>query len=164
MYAVGEIVGGESQGGALGGQVAGSDTVAAALKQAREDDSIRAIVLRVDSPGGSGVASDVIWREAMLAKAKKPLIVSMGDLAASGGYYIAMAGTRIVAQPGTITGSIGVFGGKFTLRGLYDKLGITKEILVRGRARRPLLRIRAVGRRGARARSAASWCPSTRSS
>jgi protease-4 len=133
VYAVGEIVGGESQGGAFGGQVAGSDTVAAALKQAREDESIRAIVLRVDSPGGSGVASDVIWREAMLAQKTKPLVVSMGDLAASGGYYIAMAGDSIVAQPGTITGSIGVFGGKFTLRGLYDKLGITKEILLRGR-------------------------------
>jgi protease IV len=133
VYAVGEIVGGESQGGAFGGQVAGSDTVAAALKQAREDDTIRAIVLRVDSPGGSGVASDVIWREAVLAREKKPLVISMGDLAASGGYYIAMAGDSIVAQPGTITGSIGVFGGKFTLRGLYDKLGITKEILVRGR-------------------------------
>ena len=133
VYAVGEIVGGESQGGPFGGQVAGSDTVAAALKQAREDDSIKAIVLRVDSPGGSGVASDVIWREASLAQKEKPLVVSMGDLAASGGYYIAMAGDSIVAQPGTITGSIGVFGGKFTLRGLYDKLGITKEILLRGR-------------------------------
>jgi protease-4 len=133
VYAVGEIVGGESQGGPFGGQVAGSDTVAAALKQAREDESIRAIVLRVDSPGGSGIASDVIWREAVLARQAKPLVISMGDLAASGGYYIAMAGDSIVAQPGTITGSIGVFGGKLTLRGLYDKLGITKEILLRGK-------------------------------
>ena len=133
VYAVGEITSGESQGGPFGGQVAGSDTVAAALKQAREDDSIRAIVLRVDSPGGSGVASDVIWREAVLARDAKPLVVSMGDLAASGGYYIAMPAHAIVAQPGTITGSIGVFGGKLTLRGLYDKLGITKEILLRGR-------------------------------
>ena len=133
VYAVGEIVTGESQGGPFGGQVAGSDTVAAALKQAREDESIRAIVLRVDSPGGSGIASDVIWREAVLARQAKPLVISMGDIAASGGYYIAMAGDSIVAQPGTITGSIGVFGGKLTLRGLYDKLGITKEILLRGK-------------------------------
>jgi protease-4 len=132
IYAVGEIVGGESQGGPFGGQIAGSDTVANALKQAREDDSVQAIVLRVDSPGGSGTASDVIWREVVLARKAKPLVVSMGDVAASGGYYIAMAGDAIVAQPSTITGSIGVFGGKFTLRGLYDKIGITKEILTRG--------------------------------
>ncbi|HET7746266.1 MAG TPA: signal peptide peptidase SppA, partial [Vicinamibacteria bacterium] len=133
VYAVGEIVSGESQGGAFGGQVAGSDTVVGALRSAREDDSVRAIVLRVDSPGGSGTASDVIWREMELAQRKKPVVVSMGDMAASGGYYIAMGSDAIVAQPGTITGSIGVFGGKFTLRGLYDKLGISKEVLVRGR-------------------------------
>ena len=133
VYAVGEIVGGESQGGPFGGQVAGSDTVAAALKQAREDDSVQAIVLRVDSPGGSGTASDVIWREVVLARKAKPVVVSMGDVAASGGYYIAMASDAIVAQPSTITGSIGVFGGKFTLKGLYEKIGITKEILTRGR-------------------------------
>jgi protease IV len=133
VYAVGEIVGGESQGGPFGGQVAGSDTIAGALKNAREDDSVKAIVLRVDSPGGSGTASDVIWREVVLARKAKPVIVSMGDVAASGGYYIAMASDAIVAQPSTITGSIGVFGGKFTLRGLYEKIGITKEILTRGR-------------------------------
>jgi protease-4 len=133
VYAVGEIVGGESQGGPFGGQVAGSDTVASALKDAREDDSVRAIVIRVDSPGGSGIASDVIWREVTLARKAKPVVVSMGDVAASGGYYIAMASDAIVAQPSTITGSIGVFGGKFTLKGLYEKLGITKEILTRGR-------------------------------
>jgi protease-4 len=133
IYAVGEIVGGESQGGPFGGQVAGSDTVASALKEAREDGSVQAIVLRVDSPGGSGTASDVIWREVVLARKAKPVVISMGDMAASGGYYIAMAGDAIVAQPSTITGSIGVFGGKFTLRGLYDKMGISKEILTRGR-------------------------------
>jgi protease IV len=133
VYAVGDIVGGESQGSPFGGQVAGSDTVAAALKEAREDDSVQAIVIRVDSPGGSGTASDVIWREVVLARKAKPVVVSMGDVAASGGYYIAMASDAIVAQPSTITGSIGVFGGKFTLRGLYEKIGITKEILTRGR-------------------------------
>ena len=88
-------------------------------------------MLRVDSPGGSATASDVIWREVMEAK-KREVLVSMGDVAASGGYYIAMGADGIVAQPGTITGSIGVFSGKFSLRGLYDKIGITKEILTRG--------------------------------
>jgi protease-4 len=132
VYAVGDIIPGESQGTPLGGQFAGSDTVAAALRAARKDADVKAIVLRVDSPGGSGTASDVIWREVVLAKKEKPVIVSMGDLAASGGYYISMASDFIVAQPTTITGSIGVFGGKFTLHGLYDKIGFTKEILTRG--------------------------------
>jgi protease IV len=132
VYAVGEIIPGESQNSPFGGSFAGSDTVAAALRQAREDTSIKAILLRVDSPGGSGTASDVIWREVELARKSKPVVVSMGDLAASGGYYIAMGSDAIVAQPGTITGSIGVFGGKFSLRGLYDKIGLTKEILTRG--------------------------------
>jgi protease-4 len=131
VYAVGQIMTGDSQSGALG-DLAGSDTVAESLRKARKDDSIKAIVLRVDSPGGSATASDVIWREVVEAKKKKPVIVSMGDVAASGGYYIAMAADGIVAQPGTITGSIGVFSGKFSLRGLYDKIGITKEILTRG--------------------------------
>jgi protease-4 len=133
VYAVGEIVSGESQASGFGGEFAGSDTVARAIRQARTDPAIRAIVLRVDSPGGSGTASDVIWREMGLARKAKPVVVSMGDVAASGGYYIAMGGDAIVAQPGTITGSIGVFGGKFSLRGLYDKVGLTKEILTHGR-------------------------------
>jgi protease-4 len=132
VYAVGEIVQGESQSGAFGGQVAGSDTIAAALRQARNDDDVKAIVLRVDSPGGSGAASDVIWREVVQARKQKPVVVSFGDVAASGGYYVAMGADAIVAQPGTITGSIGVFSGKFVLKGLYDKLGITKELLLRG--------------------------------
>lgn len=134
VYAVGEIVSGESQDGPFGGGgFAGSDTIAGALRQARQDRAVKAIVLRVDSPGGSGTASDVIWREVRLARKAKPVVVSMGDVAASGGYYIAMGGDAIVAQPGTITGSIGVFGGKFSLRGLYDKVGITRETLTRGR-------------------------------
>jgi protease-4 len=132
VYAVGEIISGESQTSPFGGSFAGSDTVADAIRDAREDTSIKAIVLRVDSPGGSGTASDVIWREVELARKAKPVVVSMGDLAASGGYYIAMGSDAIVAQPGTITGSIGVFGGKFSLRGLYDKIGMSKEILTRG--------------------------------
>jgi protease-4 len=132
VYAVGDITPGESQGGPLGSELAGSDTIARAIRDARKDDSIRAIVLRIDSPGGSGTASDVIWREVLLARKSKPVVVSMGDVAASGGYYIGMGSDAIVAQPATITGSIGVFGGKFSLRGLYDKLGFTKEILIRG--------------------------------
>jgi protease-4 len=132
VYAVGEIVSGESRSSPLGGTFAGSDTVGHALREAGDDDDVRAILLRVDSPGGSGTASDVIWREVQKARKSKPVIVSMGDLAASGGYYIAMGSDGIVAQPGTITGSIGVFGGKFSLRGLYEKIGLSKEILKRG--------------------------------
>ena len=94
---------------------------------------MRAIVLRVDSPGGSGTASDAIWREVSLAQKAKPVVVSMGDYAASGGYYIAMGADAIVAEPGTITGSIGVFSGKFSLRGLYDKLGVSQETVRRGK-------------------------------
>ena len=132
VYAVGDIAPGDSQDGPLGSELAGSDTVAGAIRDARKDDSIKAIVLRIDSPGGSGTASDVIWREVGLARRHKPVVVSMGDVAASGGYYIGMGSDAIVAQPATITGSIGVFGGKFSLHGLYDKLGVTKEILARG--------------------------------
>jgi protease-4 len=133
VYAVGEIVSGQSQESPFGGSVAGSDTVAEALRTARDDDAIKAIVFRVDSPGGSGTASDVIWREVTLARKRKPVVVSMGDLAASGGYYVSMGSDAIVAHPGTITGSIGVFGGKFSLRGLYDKIGLSKEVLSRGK-------------------------------
>jgi protease-4 len=132
VYLVGDIVPGESQGGGFG-SFAGSDTVTSALRQAREDDAVRAVVFRVDSPGGFGPAADAIWREVALARKSKPVVVSMGDYAASGGYYVSMASDVIVAEPGTLTGSIGVFSGKFNLRGLYDKLGITKEILARGK-------------------------------
>lgn len=133
VYVVGEITSGESQTGSFGGSgTAGSDTVASAIRAAREDDEIKAIVLRVDSPGGSGVASDVMWREVKLAGKEKPVVASMGDVAASGGYYVSMGSAAIVAQPTTITGSIGVFSGKFSMRGLYDKLGITEEIVTRG--------------------------------
>jgi protease-4 len=132
IYVVGDIIPGRSQNSPLGGGFVGSDTVAEALKTAREDGSVRAVILRVDSPGGSGMASEVIWREVALARQRKPVVVSMGDVAASGGYYVAMGSDGIVAEPGTITGSIGVFGGKFSLHGLYDKVGINKEILLRG--------------------------------
>jgi protease-4 len=97
------------------------------------DNSIKGVILRIDSPGGDSVASDAIWREAVLLSRKKPLVISMSDDAASGGYYIAMTGDHLFAYPGTYTGSIGVFFGKADLRGLYNKLGITKDILTRGR-------------------------------
>jgi protease-4 len=103
------------------------------LRQVGRDAGIRAVVVRIDSPGGESFASDEIWREMNTLSKKKPLVVSMSDEAASGGYYIAMTGDPIVAYPGTFTGSIGVVYGKVNLRGLYDKLGIRKELLTRGR-------------------------------
>jgi protease-4 len=104
----------------------GSDTMAAAIRSAVKDDRVRAIVFRVNSPGGSYVASDAIWREVVLAReAGKPVIVSMGNVAASGGYFVAMAADAIVAQPGTLTGSIGVFVGKPVISELLDKVGVT---------------------------------------
>ena len=120
IYAEGEIVSGESRDGAMG-----SKTIVDALKDAREDDRVKAIVFRVNSPGGSALASDVIWREAKLAKAEKPLVVSMGDYAASGGYYISSPANKIFAENTTITGSIGVFGLIPNMKGLFNnKLGI----------------------------------------
>ena len=103
-----------------------------AFEKARTDDAVRAVVFRIDSPGGSALASDLIWREVMLTQRKKPVVVSMGNVAASGGYYIAMAAGTIVAHPSTLTGSIGVFGGKLNLKGLYNKAGLTKEIIAHG--------------------------------
>jgi protease-4 len=132
VYAVGDIVPGESQSSGLAGDFAGSDTIGRAIRTARTDSDIKAIVFRIDSPGGFGPAADAIRREVQLAQKEKPVIVSMGDLAASGGYYVTIGSGAIIAQPGTITGSIGVFSGKFSVRGLYDKLGISKEILARG--------------------------------
>ena len=130
IYASGAIVGGESGFDPLNGSVLGSDTLIEYIRQARRDSSIRAIVLRIDSPGGSAAASDAIWRELMIAKqerANRPIVASMSDLAASGGYYIAMPADAIVAQPATLTGSIGIFGGKFITGGAYEKLGMHIE-------------------------------------
>ena len=132
LYAVGTIVSGTSSDGP-GGVTVGSDTLVEYIRRIRADDRIRAVVLRIDSPGGSTVASDVIWRELMLLRERKPLIVSMSDLAASGGYYIAMPAHAIVAQPGTLTGSIGIFGGKFVVGGTYNKLGMQIESVSHGR-------------------------------
>ncbi|WP_405141291.1 signal peptide peptidase SppA [Sphaerisporangium sp. NBC_01403] len=111
-----------------GGGAMGSDTICAAFRAARRDDNVKAVVFRVDSPGGSYVASDAIWREVVLTrKAGKPVIISMGDLAASGGYFVSMAADVIVAQPGTLTGSIGVFGGKPAVGELLSRIGVTSE-------------------------------------
>ena len=116
----------------LGTQVMGSDTISDAVRAVKDDDSIKAVVLRIDSSGGLVVAADIIWRELVRLTEVKPLVVSMGDVAASGGYYIAAPADTIVAEPGTITGSIGVIGGKYSFKGLYEKLGVHKEILKRG--------------------------------
>ncbi|MBG0832228.1 signal peptide peptidase SppA [Planomonospora sp. ID67723] len=116
-----------------GGGAIGSDTICAALRAARRDDHVKAVVFRVDSPGGSYVASDAIWREVVLTReAGKPVIVSMGDLAASGGYFVSMAADVIMAQPGTLTGSIGVFGGKPVIGELLDRIGVTSETVGEG--------------------------------
>ncbi len=123
IIAQGDIVGGDA-----GEYSIGSDRIAKAIRKARENDKIKAIVLRVNSPGGSSLASEVIWREMALAREAKPVVVSMGDLAASGGYYISAFADTIVAQPTTITGSIGAFGLFFTGEELmHDKLGINIE-------------------------------------
>ena len=133
IYAVGSIVSGKSGSGnpLLGGENVGSETLVAAIRQAEKDPSVKAIVLRVDSPGGSALASDVMWRE--LIKCKKPVIASMGDVAASGGYYISMAAKKIYAEPGTITGSIGVFGMKIVTGGLQEWGGMKTEVVARGK-------------------------------
>jgi protease IV len=126
IYAVGAIASGASGFDPVNGASVGSDTLIASIRQARRDRSIRAIVLRIDSPGGSAAASDAIWRELTIAKqerADRPIVASMSDLAASGGYYIAMSAQSIVAQPSTLTGSIGIFGGKFVTGGVFQKLG-----------------------------------------
>jgi protease-4 len=130
IYASGAITTGKSSNNPLMGETVGSETIVKAIRQAEEDKTVKAIVLRVDSPGGSAVASDLIWKE--LKKSKKPVVASMSDVAASGGYYISMGAKKIYAEPGTITGSIGVVGGKMALRGLYDKLGIKTEVIARG--------------------------------
>ena len=133
IYAVGLISSGESSNDSTQGDVLGSDTIVRYLRRARADNSIKAIVLRIDSPGGSAVASDVIWREVLLTKDKKPVIASMSDVAASGGYYIAMPAHAIVAQPGTLTGSIGVVSIKFVIDGTLKKAGVNIESVSQGR-------------------------------
>ncbi len=133
IYCEGQIMSGESTPPVWGGDATmGSSTITRALRSAREDEDIEAVVLRVDSPGGSSLASDLIWREVQLTREEKPVVVSMSDYAASGGYYIAMGADEIVAEPGTLTGSIGVFSGKFSFEETYDKIGLSVETVERG--------------------------------
>ncbi|MEP7024825.1 MAG: signal peptide peptidase SppA, partial [Actinomycetota bacterium] len=133
IYATGPIRRGRSGRGPLSGGGMGADTIGAALRAATADERVRAIVLRVNSPGGSYVASDTIWREVVRARgAGKPVVVSMGDVAASGGYYIAMAADAIVAQPGTVTGSIGVLSGKPVLGELLGRYGVSTDTVAQG--------------------------------
>ena len=129
IYGVGGVHRGKSEySAALSGPTMGSDSVSAAFRSAVQDDTVKAILFRVDSPGGSYVASDTIWRETVRAKeAGKPVIVSMGNVAGSGGYFVAAAADKIVAQPGTITGSIGVVGGKMLTAELMEKIGISSD-------------------------------------
>lgn len=131
IYAEGGIVTGKGGASLLGGNQVGSTTMVEAIRKAEEEPTVKAIVLRVDSPGGSALASDLIWHE--LKKSKKPIIASMGDVAASGGYYISMAAKKIYAEPGTITGSIGVISGKLVLGGAMQKYGITTDVISRGK-------------------------------
>jgi protease-4 len=134
INAVGTIVSGRSRYDPLNGALLGSESIVEHIRDVRADSRIRAIVLRIDSPGGSSVASDVIWRELMITRSEKlPVVVSMSDLAASGGYYIAAASDAIVAQPGTLTGSIGVYTGKFVTGGTFGKLGANIEGVSDGR-------------------------------
>jgi len=135
VYGIGPVTLGEGSNDPLFGEIAmGSDTVATALSDAIDDDDVVAIVFRVDSPGGSYVASDVIWREVQRARdLGKPLVISMGNLAASGGYFVAAPAHSIVAEPGTITGSIGVAAGKLALKGLWEKLSVNWDAVEVGK-------------------------------
>ncbi|MBO0776408.1 MAG: signal peptide peptidase SppA, partial [Actinobacteria bacterium] len=133
IYATGPIRSGRSGRGPFTSGVMGSDTVGTAIRQAAADQRVRAIVLRINSPGGSYVASDAIWREVVRAReAGTPVVVSMGDVAASGGYFIAMAADTIVAQPGTLTGSIGVISGKPDVSGLLAHAGVSPDGVAEG--------------------------------
>jgi protease-4 len=134
INASGVINSGSSGFDPVNGAVIGSDSLVGYIRDARADRSIKAIVLRVDSPGGSSTASDVIWRELSISRENhRPVIVSMSDLAASGGYYIALGGDAIVAQPGTLTGSIGVYTGKYVISGSLEKLGANMEATSHGK-------------------------------
>src|SRR5262245_1288198 len=133
VVASGTISEGKSRDAPGDDEVLGSETLIKALEEVRERKSVKAVILRVDSPGGSAPASDDMWRAVERLRAEKPVVISMSDYAASGGYYLSVAGSSIVAQPGTITGSIGVYGGKLNVLGLYRKVGLNVETVSRGR-------------------------------
>ncbi len=132
VHISGTITGGESHDDDWTGPMTGSDTVVERLEKAREDRGVRAVILRVDSPGGSALASDLIWQEVARVRKEKPVLVSMSGYAASGGYYISCGADSIFAEPGTLTGSIGVFAGKVDIRGFYEKIGVQREYISRG--------------------------------
>lgn len=132
VHLQGSIIDGDSQSGGFGGSVIGDRTVVKMLDELAKDDDVAAVVLRIDSPGGSALASDVMWRAIKQLDAKKPVVASMGGVAASGGYYIAVGARKIFAQPSTITGSIGVFSGKFAISGLMEKVGVSTWTSRRG--------------------------------
>ena len=131
VYAVGPIMSGKSSSDIFGVSTLGSDTIVAALRQANDDEDVVAIVLRIDSPGGSAVASDMMWRQ--IEALDKPIVASMGDVAASGGYYIAMGCDKIYAEPGTVTGSIGVVGGKIAIGRVMQRMGVDTNVIARGK-------------------------------
>jgi protease-4 len=133
VYGVGSILSGKNRRDMLMGDIMGSETIAEAFKQLREDKSVKAVVFRVDSPGGEMTASDQIRRAVELTAKEKPVIVSMGGVAGSGGYHVSCNGTKILADHCTITGSIGVLGLWFHTRGLYEKIGVNKDIFLRGK-------------------------------
>jgi protease IV len=134
VYETGEITTGKSsEGGLLGGKSQGSTTIAKLLRKVADDADVKAVVVRIDGPGGSATASDLIWQETVRLKEKKPVVSSMSSVAASGTYYTAVAATKIFAEPGTITGSIGVIGGKLVTETLMKKLGITTDYIGRGK-------------------------------
>jgi protease-4 len=133
VYGSGSVVVGQGRASSRGNPVMASDTVAGALEAAADDPEIDAIIFRIDSPGGSVLASDIIWRSVEIAKqSEKPLIASFSNVAASGGYYVAAGADAILAPPGSITGSIGVFALRPVLKGLLDKLDINVERMTRG--------------------------------
>ncbi|MFM8378018.1 MAG: signal peptide peptidase SppA [Planctomycetia bacterium] len=131
VHVTGEIAEGKGRDDLLAGGAAGSDAVIEAIRDAAQDDKVAAIVLRIDSPGGSALASDLIWREA--ERTKKPVVASLSDTAASGGYYVAVAADTIVAAPGTLTGSIGVVGGKIAVGGALDRQGVHTDVVSKGK-------------------------------
>lgn len=131
IHVTGEIAEGKGRDDLLAGGSAGSDSVIEAIRDAAKDEKVAAIVLRIDSPGGSALASDLIWREA--ERTKKPVVASLSDTAASGGYYIAVAADRIVAAPGTLTGSIGVVGGKIAVGGALERYGVHTDVVSKGK-------------------------------
>lgn len=133
VYIDGMIVAGRSEEELFGSRTAGSTTIRAALDKARKDEDVKAVVLRVDSPGGSATASEIMWHAARQCAKAKPLVASMGNVAASGGYYASVAADTIFADPGTITGSIGVVGGKIVTKGLWDWMGVSFHEMKRGR-------------------------------